>query len=495
VVDNAFILDTTDPQRAFSPTGTIVDRAVFDTLFTYDKNDFRQPVPQLVQSWTAKQSRIFTFHLRQDVHFADDTPLTSGDVVFSLRRLVNLKGNPAHLLPDVTVSATGPYTVVIASKTPLPQLPAILTSASTGIVNAKLVEAHGGTDGPDASTADKSEAWFNSASSAGAGSGPYELESYSPTSQIVLSPNPRYWGARQPAFREIVIRNMTAAAQLLNIQHGAHQIATDVPSDQAQGLSGHAQLTVSRQPSPWVFYVFTNDDRKISPVTSNMLFQKAVREALDYAGLSTLAGPGAVVAPGLIPSMIPGALPAKEAPHRELDKAKEDLTASGVATDPVTLQFPSDLTISGVPVVAVAQKVQSDLEAAGFKVTLAGSPTTTFLPQFRAGHIAFGIWLYTFDYPDPADYQVFMPGNLVALHAGWHAGSDPAIARLAARAAAAQRTAARDSLYQQLQLALDAQSPFIPIVQPAEVVVATSDLSGVRLSDAYILDLTQVVPS
>src|SRR5262249_43380163 len=35
VVDRSFEIKTSDPQRAFEPTAAIVDRAVYDTLFTY----------------------------------------------------------------------------------------------------------------------------------------------------------------------------------------------------------------------------------------------------------------------------------------------------------------------------------------------------------------------------------------------------------------------------------------------------------------------------
>ena len=39
VVDNSFALDTVDPQRSFDPTSWIVDRAIYDTLFTFRGND------------------------------------------------------------------------------------------------------------------------------------------------------------------------------------------------------------------------------------------------------------------------------------------------------------------------------------------------------------------------------------------------------------------------------------------------------------------------
>ncbi len=45
VVDNSFTIKTSDPQRAFDPTASIIDRAIYDTLFTYNKGDLTTPIP------------------------------------------------------------------------------------------------------------------------------------------------------------------------------------------------------------------------------------------------------------------------------------------------------------------------------------------------------------------------------------------------------------------------------------------------------------------
>jgi peptide/nickel transport system substrate-binding protein len=492
VIDNSFALDTLDPQRSFDPTSNMVDRAIYDTLFAY-RGNVDQPAPLLVQSWSSTGAKTFTFRLKRDVHFADGTPLTSADVVFSLRRLVNLKGNPGQLLPAFTVTAKNRYTVVIQTSIPEPQLPAVLASTATGIVNAKLVEAHGGTDAADASTADQADHWFNTSAAAGAGSGPYELQSITPTSQVVLRPNTNYWDSRQPAFRAVVVRNMPPPSQLLNIQRGSHEVAIDLSSAQALPLLRDKNVRVTRQPGPFVFYAFTNDDPQISSVTSNRTFQRAVRYALDYKSLVSLAGPGAIHAPGLLPSALLGALPQAAAAKHDLAKAKENLAASGVGSHQVTLEYASDATFGGLSFATLAQKVQANLQAAGFNVALAGSPITTFQPKFRAGHVALGLWIYGPYYPDPSSYLVFTPGQLIALHAGWPAGSDPTIEKLAARALVATTPALRQSLYRQIQLALNARSPFIPLVQPTQVYVATSDLT-VRYTDLNGLDITQVSP-
>jgi peptide/nickel transport system substrate-binding protein len=493
VVDNSFTIKTSDPQRAFDPTASIIDRAIFDTLFTYKGGNLSNPIPLLVQSWKATEgAKTFTFQLKKNVHFADGKPLTSADVVFSLNRLINLKGNPAFLLAGIKVSAKGKYTVVMKSATPATALPAILANPSTGIVNSKLVKANGGTSAANASTADKAEQWFNSSASAGAGSGPYVLKTYSTTSQLTLAPNPKYWGPKKPGFSTVVVRNMIAPTQLINIQRGSHEIAIDLSADQAQTLKSNSKVHVSLQPSTWVFWLFTNNNPQISSITSNKNFQTAVRYALDYKSIVSIAGPGAIQAPGMIPSMFLGSLPQKDAIKQNLPKAKAALTASGVGNTQVTLEYPSDLTINGVPFTSMAQKVQSNLQAAGFNINLSGSPTSNWLTKYRDGQMAFGLSLWGPDYPDPADYLAFTPGQLVGTRAGWPKGSDPAIEKLAAKALVTTVPSARKSLYQQIQQQLNQSGPFFPLLQPTQVFVATTDLKNAVYNATYDVDVTQI---
>jgi peptide/nickel transport system substrate-binding protein len=496
VIDNSFTLKTADPHRAFDTTANIIDRARFDTLFTYSKNDLAHPIPLLVASWKATNSaKTYTFQLKQNVHFADGTPLTSADVVFSLNRLINLKGNPSFLLSGVTVKANGKYGVVMRSATPNGALPSILANPSTGIVNSKLVRAHGGTAAANASTADKAESWLNSSSSVGAGSGPYVLKSYSTTSQVTLGPNTKYWGARKPAFSTVVIRNMIAATQLINIQRGSHEVAIDLSSDQATSLKSNKKLNVSLQPSTWVFWLFANDDSSLSTVTSNKNFQKAVRFALNYKSIVSIAGPGAIQAPGIIPSMFLGALPQSDAIKQNLTTAKAALAASGVGDQKVTLEYPSDLTVNGVPFTTLAQRVQANLQAAGFSVDLSGAPTSNWLQKYRDGKMAFGLSLWGPDFPDPADYLTFAPGQLVGLRVGWPKGSDSAIEKLAATALITTAPAARKTLYQQYQRELNARGPYFPLMQPSQVFVATTDLKNAVFNAVYQIDVTNVSPA
>jgi peptide/nickel transport system substrate-binding protein len=495
VVDRAFELKTSDPQRAFEPTAAIVDRAVYDTLFTYQGSDLAHPIPQLVTNWSAtKDAKTFVFQLRKNVHFADGLPLTAADVVFSFRRLINLKGNPSFLLAGVTVSPRGKYTVVLHSATPYTALPSILANTSLGIVNSKLVRKHGGSDASNADKADTAERWLNSSASAGAGSGPYLLKTFSTAAQITLVPNRHYWGSKKAAFTTVVIRNMIAPTQLINIQRGKHEVAIDLSSDQAQTIKGNKRLNVRALPSTWVFWLFANNNSQISSITSNKHFQQAVRYALDYKSIVNLGGAGAIQAPGIIPSMFLGALPKKNAIRQNLAKAKSELAMSAVGNQHILLEYPSDLTIKGVPFASLAQKVLANLQAVGLHVDLGGAPVGTWLQKYRDGKMAFGLSLWAPDYPDPSDYLAFTPGDLVGLRAGWPKGSDPAIENLAAKARVTTASGSRKKFYQQLQINLNQTGPFFPLIQPTQVFAATKDLKNAFFNAEYEIDVTHVSP-
>jgi len=429
-----------------------------------------------------------------NVRFADGTPLTSADVVFTYRRLINLKGNPSFLLAGVTVSAPSRYTVVLRSKTPNTALPAILANTSLGIVNSKLVRRNGGTAGADAAKTDKAEKWFNSPASRGAGSGPYVLKSYSVTSQIVLEPNTRYWGASKPVWSSIVVRNMIAATQLVNVQRGSHEVAIDLSAQQAQGLRGNSRLQVSLTPSTWVFWLFANNNPEISSLTPNKRFQNAVRYGLDYRSIVNVAGPGAIQAPGIIPNMFLGSLPQATRVNRDLARAKTEFAASGASGQKIQLEFPSDLTINGVPFATLAQRVQANLQEVGFDIELSGAPVGTWLQKYRDGKMAFGLSLWGPDYPDPADYLAFMPGELVGTRAGWPKGSDRTLEALAARVRVSTAATTRTSLYRQIQRRLNAVGPYFPLIQPTQVFVATRDLRNAVFHPVYQIDVTQAAP-
>jgi peptide/nickel transport system substrate-binding protein len=219
-----------------------------------------------------------------------------------------------------------------------------------------------------------------------------------------------------------------------------------------------------------------------------------VRYALDYKSIRSVAGPGSIQAPGLIPSMFLGSLPQSAAVKQNVARAKAALTASGLGDQEVTLEYPTDLTINGVPFETLAQRIQANLSAIGMNVKLAGAPVGTWLQRYRDGKMPFGLSLWGPDYPDPADYLVFLPGELVGTRVGWPAGSDAQLQKMLTTVRVATNEGVRTRLYRSIQQRLNQVGPYFPLIQPTQVFVTTRDLSGAAFNAVYFVDITKVKP-
>lgn len=489
-IDNSFVINSSDPQRAFTPTAFVVDHGVYQTLLTFAGADVTRPQPLLASSWRSDaKGTVYTFALNGAARFADGAPVTSADVVFSLRRLANIRGDGSYLMAGITPEAQGPHTVVLRSSTPNAAIPAIVANPATSIVNAKLAQQHGATDASDAAKSDRAEAWFNSSASAGAGSGPYELDQYDAASQITLKANPRAWNGAAP-FKTVVLRNMTSAAQATNVQRGSSEVALDVTASDANRIKRSGGLNVSQQASPFTIFAYAAADPRFSPTLANPHVQEAIRYGLDYQGMIALAGPGGQQMTGVIPTWMPGSLPAADAVHRDLARARSALAAAGPGMSQLTLDYPSDLTLEGVSYAALAAKLQQDLQQVGFKVNLRGSPISILGASMAAGRVAFALSGRGADYMDGTAYLNMSPGGFQAARAHWT--SAPAVVRLSNAALAQVDAAARVKLIQQWGRLLNQSGPYFPLVAPLSSVVSTKDLTGAVGSPQYIVDLPAI---
>ena len=88
-----------DPAAVDSVYDALPVGQIFDGLVALDPG--LNIVPALADTWTiSRDGRIYTVHLRDGVRFHDGTPLTSSDVVYSLRRLLD----PAREKKSIGVS-------------------------------------------------------------------------------------------------------------------------------------------------------------------------------------------------------------------------------------------------------------------------------------------------------------------------------------------------------------------------------------------------------
>lgn len=489
VIDDAYEWDftkDTDPNRG----GVDFDadaffHGIYDSLLTFKLGNSSKPEPLIAQSYTVSpDATTFTFKIRNNARFANGAPLTAHDVEFSYNRLVNLQDNPAYLLDGVSsMKATDDYTFVLTSSSPNPALPFIVTNPALGIINSKLLMAHGGTDASNAATADSAHNFLDTTS---VGSGPYVMESAS-TSEVVMKANPKYWGPDKPHFGTVIQRNVAAATQLVEVQRASNEVELSLTGDQADSLKGNHKLHVESFTSPNIEFLFCN--RKTVPDFSNAHLVNAIRYGIDYQSLVQIGGAGTIQAPGVVPQQFLGALPKAQGVKRDVAKAKSELQASGV-NDPT---YVLDYTISSTGLDdSLAAKIKANLADVGITINLNGQPQAIATPAYRGGKWHLGLAGWAPDYPDPNDYLAFTPSGLVGPRAGWAVGSSPDIETLAAKAGSTADNASRGKMFQQLQTLLNEESPFIPLIQPGQSLVATAGLTNLIYSPVWYLDFASI---
>lgn len=183
-------LSSLDPQLNNHAGDRSVDLHFWDLLIENKDNKLQ---PGLALSWKALDDKTWEFKLRRDVKWQDGKPFGAEDVIFSYQRARNVPGSVAsyagYLRTIESMNAKDPYTLVIKTNIPNPDLP--LNLASIHIVSKHV--------GEKSSTED-----YNSGR-AMVGTGPYKFISYTPGDRVMMARNDGYWGGK-PAWQQVSYR-------------------------------------------------------------------------------------------------------------------------------------------------------------------------------------------------------------------------------------------------------------------------------------------------
>ena len=534
VVETVFDHTSLDPSRMLNRSGAMLSKALYETLTTLDPADPTKVVPGLAEYTLSPEGKWLTMRLRPDLEFADGTPMTSDDVIFTLNRAKGRGGSAANILGTITVSKVDDRTFTISSPGANFALPAILANPAFGILSSATVKANGGAIGPGDSTA----SFFATHS---AGSGPYVLAGVSARGELTLDAN-THWSGEPPAFPRIVVRNATPQQQLADVTAGTADVALDLSPMQSAAVASRPQatpVTVTTMRSSTLAFLLLGRDKAVNRWTPNRDFDEAVRLGLDREALGRAAG-DATPAAGLIPAGIVGALengvvptspppptapdpgaatatPAPAAtsgptsgtatgtqppptvgtselpllPERDVPAAKAALKRSGYRGQPIPLSYAADLPIEGIPPATLATVIRRQLAEVGINLALAPKPAAQALADYRAGRSAFSIWSWSPDYPDPENYLAFAPGELVGVRAAWKRGADPDIDDLTA-AANASIGDDRASAYAAWQLAMNQRSPFVALIQPYSHFASADRVHELPGNPVWTLDLARI---
>ncbi len=491
VIGTAFAVKSLDPARGFEQTTGMIHKSTYNTLVTLAQDDISQIVPDLATSWeVSADAKTFTFHLRPGVKFqTSGNTMTSADVKWSLERALAIKGNPSFLLDGITgVTAPDPNTVVINKSDPDPAFISKGTFGVFSVLDSKTVQAHGGTNSPDAAKTDTAEAWLLQNS---AGTGPFVLTKYIQDSEVDLQKAPGYWRGDAP-FDRVIIRNIpSAATEKLTLQAGDIDIATSISPDAVPDLRADPKVKVVQGQGTDVFFLLMNEDPSLTGGTmSNPLVQNAVRYALDYEGIRALVGGPAATPATILPIGFLGAYGPDHAFTRDVDMATSLLAQAGYTNGfNVDLQYPTNFSWDGISLDLLAQKIQSDLGEAGINVTLKPGELNTELANYRAGTEGLGMWFWGADYFDSNDYLAFLPEGIVGKRATWtNATSDVTIQQLRDQINVETNSARRAQLWQQAQDYLQQSGPFAVLLQPGIFTATRANINNYTYNADWQVD-------
>jgi peptide/nickel transport system substrate-binding protein len=105
----------------------MISQHIFETLFTFDHSWNVTPLLAAALPQLSADGKVYEISLREGVTFHDGRPMTSADVVASLKRWLNLASRGQQVAPLVSeIAAVDPMTVRITLKQPYAPLLALL---------------------------------------------------------------------------------------------------------------------------------------------------------------------------------------------------------------------------------------------------------------------------------------------------------------------------------------------------------------------------------
>jgi peptide/nickel transport system substrate-binding protein len=481
---------TNDPSRQYEYTSQMLDESSYDTLVTVEAPDFTKIQPKLAERWEISGDGLtYTFHLRRGVRFASGNPVTANDVRFSFRRLKNLKDNPSFFMDPVKdIAAIDDSTVKVTLSAPDASFLAALAAPPTGILDAKTVIAHGGTDADNAKEADKATSWLNEHS---AGYGPYILTSFRKNEQAVLERNPRYGGPR-PYFARITFLHVKdGTTQREMVERGDADIAQDFDADIAAKVTPGPKIKIVEGLSMNQVYMALNTNPQVSKELADKRVRQAVSYAIDYDGIiKGLVRNAGVRPPAMIPIGILGVDPAMARQH-DLAKAKALLAEAGYANGfPVTLSYWTS-PLLGVAPEPLAAKLQADLGAAGIKVTLEPKERSVLLTEYRQGKPQMVLASWSPDYLDPHPWAdaFYRKGGPAARRVSY---DDPKAVELVAAGDRELDPKKRADIYKQLTRVALEDVPFIMLIQPKSFVGINPAIKGYAIHPIWFVTLSRL---
>jgi len=443
-------------------------------LTTYDKDG--KLTEGLAESWS-NNDNVYTFTLRPNLKWSDETPLTAADFVFGWQTLATLPEAPyAYFMNDIQNGEA-----VVAGDKPASEL-------GIKAVDDRTVEVTFVQDRPyllemlvHTTFLPLNEAFYNRVGADQYGtspetllaSGAFKLTEYSPSSEYVMTKNPHYWNAEHIALDKVNTRIIKESATQDTLYESNELDVIEVTAnlyDKYKDKSGIVDI-----PTAGLYYFYVSGTTATpAPAFSNADFRRAVGYAVDKKVLAEkVFKDGTKPLDYLIPTNF-GNVNGKS--YREFTgegvndkykfdaaKAKEYLEKAKGALSETDLSF-RIVYPEKEEHRRVFENVVSQLETnlPGVKIELVSIPGQTYYKDLAKFETPSGYSGWAPDYNDVATYfETFVTGNSL----NFSAYSNKEYDRLYEEAQAEKDGIKRGELFQQAEKILLDDGVIVPLAQ------------------------------
>ena len=496
-------IGTLDPAFAKSQTIIWPVNQLFNGLV--QMNEHTEIEACIAKTWEISENgKTYTFHLRDDVFFHEDTlfkgkrKVIASDFVYSLKRLSDSKtASPGawvmnYLNKDTLdngFSALNDSTLVIQLKQAFPGFLGILSMAYCSVVPKEIVQYYG-------------KAFRNHP----IGTGPFYLKKWREGEKLVLRKNQSYFekdetGKAYPYLEAISIRFISdKQSEFLEFRKGNIDFISGVHvsyKDELLSRSGELRAKYRKQikllKSPYLNteYLGFSVQSKNSPVHLSYL-RKAINWGFDRKKMLHYLrnNIGQAAEQGFIPKGLPSFLETTKGFTYNKDSALYYLKLAGFPNGKglgeITLTTTSDY-------VDLCEYIQHELSEIGIKIVIDISSGATFRDQVASSKLDFfrGSWIA--DYPDAENYlSLFYSHNFSPNGPNYTHFENASYDSLYEQALLETNDSLRRILYREMDRILISEAPIVPLFYDEVIRFSQNNIRNFETNAMNMLFLKKV---
>lgn len=380
---------TLDPHKAADAASMHLIENLYSTLLRYAP-EYGEVEPDLAERYeVSPDGLVYTFHLNRAATFHSGRRVTSADVKYSIERIRESEVRAAHFAAVKEIETPDEHTVVLRLAEPFAPLLTYVAHPMNAIVDRDVVEANDG-----------------SIDRVAAGSGPFKLVEWRKEQHLAMARHEGYHVPGLPRLSRVVFLPMPdPTVRTIALRNGEIDLILDVTGRDERVLRPAKNVSVAAVPGTFWEYVGINTARE--PL-NDVRVRQAIAWAIDRDAINRVVKLGAatVLDGGLIPPGHWAHAGLSIYPQRDLDKARELLTAAGV--QPGELKLICKVGSAFPYQVAAGQMVKQQLRDVGIEVQLLAQESGVFFEALGKHDFDLTVvgWVGFVD-PDEWTYELF----------------------------------------------------------------------------------------